>query len=579
MVIKIKKQTVRVLIFLLLLASLVLTSCNGDEIGKNETTSSADVETSAVPESSLDIAKDGAILITRVVRPSASASDSVEVSAAKQIRDNLFEVGKHAGVADAENKSGVELSEDFLMPGASLDDSIEILVGKTDYDESRQVFAELAYGDYAVKAVGNKIVVASYTQTGYDAAVSKLHDMMIGGCDAESGSIIFRASDIDIHGTAKKMLDNIPLYDGGEFYSFYQASNYVDEVIIKNTNIDEFDEYLSKLSDNGYTQYSQKTVGKNKFTTYTNADYTLNVGFYKYENSARILIEELAPDVPAEVTSYDKVTASQVTMLGLEYLKSGEYQSVGLSLLIRLEDGSFIVIDGGFNDNSSADNLLLQLREQSKDYAKSMQDIRIAAWIITHVHGDHMGMIGSKYEKFKSVQIDYFLINFMSDSERERSSSLFVGKENSKWTSSGVGSLYTNVLTAAESLDVEVRTAHVGQDYCFANTKFEILYTIECFGPRAYSSLNTTSMIIKATIGDTVIMITGDATGDAMEIAAKMYGDYLKSDIVQVSHHGCNTSYNDAGTKSAYAYMKPTTLLWPHGGHDFAVYPEKAYNK
>ena len=53
------------------------------------------------------------------------------------------------------------------------------------------------------------------------------------------------------------------------------------------------------------------------------------------------------------------------------------------------------------------------------------------------------------------------------------------------------------------------------------------------------NAINTMSMVAKMTFKDgTTLMITGDATGNGMEICAKMYSLYLESDIVQVCHHG-----------------------------------------
>ena len=89
-------------------------------------------------------------------------------------------------------------------------------------------------------------------------------------------------------------------------------------------------------------------------------------------------------------------------MLGLEYSKGTENVSNGLSVLIRLTDGRFIVIDGGFNRTECADALIKAIKEQSKAYTNKPV---IAGWIITHAHGDHSGMIGKQYGRFTSSGI------------------------------------------------------------------------------------------------------------------------------------------------------------------------------
>lgn len=565
-----------ILLVLILAMSVLFCSCNKTDGPGNGTSSGAD-ESTAEPESTtLDLVKNGEIKIVRVVRSAdITAADAPEITAGKKIRDTLNNVIKDKINSNLSYDESITLVEDFLMPGQTYDPStVEILVGKTAYDESKDAFDGLSYGDYSVKVVGNKIIVASYTTAGYNAAANKLSNLITGAVDEATKSITLNKADIAAEGSSNKSLNAIPMYEGGTFGSYYKAGNSVDEIIIKKTNATEFGAYLDKLASSGYTCYTTKEIKSNKFATYTNDKYTLTAGYYDYETSARIMIEPLADPVPLEAAKYTKVTTSQITMLGLEYKTTDGYASNGLSMVIRLEDGRFIVVDGGFNNAASANNLLAVLREQSKDYIKSPKDINVAAWIITHAHGDHSGMIGKRYETFRSITVEEFLVNFISDSEREKA---IAGIPNN-W-SSGEGGGYSNVITAANALGAKVRTVHVGQDYYYGDAKLEVLYTIESFGPTICNAFNTTSLVIKATIQGTTFMITGDATGNGLQATAKAFGDYLKSDIVQVSHHGYTTWHNDAGTIMAYKFMAPTTLLWPQGGHAYPNYTSKNYNK
>ncbi len=568
-----KKLWLAALLVLALAMSLVLCSCKPTQ--GDPDASSGDESTNAPESPVFNVVKDGKITVKRIVRPQDKKDAAPEITAAQKIRNTVNDIVKDSFKVEMSYDEQLMMEEDFLMPGQSYDsEAFEILVGLTEYEESVNAYKELAYGDYTVKVVGNKIVVAAYTASGFNAAADDLSTLIKSGINADTKSVTINKADVVFGGTKNKKVSAIPLYDGGVFNSYYKAGNTVDEIIIKKTNIDEFNSYLTKLGNAGYTCYTTNEIKNNKFATYTNEDYTVTAGYYNYESSARILIEPLAEAVPLEPEKYEKVTTSQITMLGLEYKGSdGSYTSNGLSMLIRLEDGRFIVVDGGFNRANCANNLLTLMREQSKAYAKTDKDIKVAAWIITHAHGDHSGMIQRRYSAFKGITVENFLVNFISDSERQKAISTY----SNNWSSTEGGG-YTGVLEAASELKAKLRIVHVGQTYYFADAKLEILYTIESFGPNVCNAFNTTSLVVKATVSDTVVMITGDATGNGLQAAAKAFGDYLKSDIVQVSHHGYTTWGNDSGTIMAYKLMAPATLLWPQGGNAYPKYTGKTYN-
>lgn len=454
-------------------------------------------------------------------------------------------------------------------------EKVEVLVGYTAYEETAKVLSKISYGEYAIAVEGNKLVIVSYCTEGMEKALSKFMDMVYK-LDYKGGNISI-PGDTFVTGVVSEQLEALPVYEGGKFYSDYPCGNGADEIIIQDTNMTEYNAYLAALEKAGFTEYTTTTMAENTFATYTNDKYTVNVGYYDYETSTRIVVEKLAPAVGLESDNkYTAVTTSAISMLGCDHINaSGEYQSTGLSLAIRLTDGSFVIVDGGHKREDEANALLKTLREMSKDY-RGNDKIRISAWIVTHPHSDHYGMLLGYYSKFTSeCKIERFIGNFID--EDQRAAGVTVYPKNIDPNEGNAGS---SVNTIASKTGATMHYVRTGQVFYLADLKIETLYTIDSYGPKSLNAINTTSLVMKMTFSDgTVFMMTGDATGQAMQICNRMFGDYLKSDILQVSHHGFSTWGNDTGTSNAYKKMLPATLLWPTGEPHFNKSKSYGYNK
>ncbi len=583
-----KKRILIVIAVLMLSLSLLLCSCDEtqDPIATDVTT------TEQTPDESTTVGNENAIdpeniqikiekdendrdaVNFQVIRPDGDDSKSASVLAAQAIRDGIDNL---LGVAP-------RLGNDFIKNAEHDPDTLEILVGITNYDQTAEVVKESpSYGDYSIKVVGNKIVVVAYNNNGYSLAANALVNGMREGFDEATNTITLKASEINCTVNSNKQLAKLPIFEGGVFEAYYDAGERVsgercDEIIIDDATPELYDAYLKKLEANGYKQYTTHEANKNKFATYNSADHTVTVGFYDYEDTVRIMIEPLAPAVGLkDDNKYTKVTTSQIGMLGLETTASdgSADNSNGLCMVIRLEDGRFIVVDGGFNRSDNTTQFIKLIKNMSKEYTTTPT---VAAWIVTHSHGDHQGMIGNSGKvstiKNSGIKIESFMTNFMSEAERSKSMSALPDN----W-SSNEGGGYTNVWTTAKTFGSTVYKVHVGQIFYIADLELEVLYTLESFAPKVCNALNTTSLIMKMTFGGkTTYLSTGDATGNGMEIAAKMYGTYMNCDIVQVCHHGYSTWGNNSGVIKGYQATNATLVLWPQGIRAFPNYVGKDYN-
>ena len=561
----------KILLFSLVacLCLAMLFGCGGGQDAENTTTSGEVTTTEPVVQepTTVEIVKDGST-VYQVIRDEDASSSSIQVTVARSIVDKI----------KALTGTTIKISTDWVKRGSEPDSSTyEILVGMTDYKESKEVYSSIGFGDWAVRVVGNKIVVAGYTDSALSIAATKLNRVLDACVSSDGKSLVANIADITLEGTEDAVLNNIPVPENGQFSAFYNAGDDCTELIFTDMTADTYKAYLTKLAANGYSEYTTHQMAGNLFATYNSDEYTITAGYYDYENSIRVLFEPKAEPVGLESENkYTVVTTPQITMLGLEYKASdGSYASNGLCVLIRLSDGRFVVVDGGFNRANTATNLLNAMREQSKEYASKMSDITVAAWIITHSHGDHNGLLNGKYDSFRGITVERILVNYMANSERLKA--INSSEYGGNW-SSNEGGGYATTYTAAKVLGASLRKVHVGQVYYFADMKLEVLYTLESYAPKTCNAMNTTSLIMKMTIGDTVYMSTGDATGPAFDICNKMYGDYMQCDIIQVAHHGYTTWGNDTATAKAYGYMNAATVLWPQGLTAYPNYKDKSYN-
>lgn len=511
-----------------------------------------------------------------IVRPDGLDSDDADVLAAFYIRDNFEQLF---------GENSVSLKNDFIKDGETHNsETLEILVGNTSYDETAKVAEKCGYGDYIIEVVGNKIVIFAYLDDALEFA-SRQFVYLIAKNDVKTENgykVELTESDINMEGSYINQISEIPKFEGGTFSAYYDSGlrtystdTRCDVVIIDDATAELYSEYLKKLESEGFEKYKETDLSGNKFAIYENEEYTLTAGFYAHEETVRILMEPTIPRLP-EKTEYKKVTTSQITMLGTEFKQNTSVKSNGLAIIIRLEDGRFIVVDGGYDNEKMVDTFLTTLKSQSAAYTDKPV---IAAWIITHAHGDHHWIFNKCYNQIKQrgIVVENVMMNMMSDAER--------AKAHEKYPDNitDVEGDPTNNFEAARKLNAVVHKVHVGQEYYFADVKIDVLFTLESRAPTTANALNASSTVMRMTfVNDgktTTYLSPGDATGAAMRLCVEMYGNDLKSDIVQVCHHGYSTWGDDDGMALAYRYINAPLVLWPQGLSAFANYRNKKYNK
>ncbi len=584
------KKNIRLISLLLSLVMLlgVFAACDRG----SEDTTAAEIDSTQAPETSAvetegsselknyDLIVNGETTV-KIIRPMDLSSEDPAVVSALAVRNAIRDL---TGVQ-------IKLADDFKKATEEYDEStLEILVGKTAHSHVTEAITGLGYADYTVKLVGNKIVIFGFTDASLTAAVEAFAKIIENNTVKDNGtvsvSIPVEALNVTESNNDSKMLAELPVFEGADFYAFSYSDLSGEQVVVENADLDEYNAYIAKLEASGYKKYTSNDMSGNIFTTLYNSETTLNVGFYKPYKECRIIMEPFSEKTLIGLESdnkYTAVTTSQITMLGCEYKESsGSYKGNGLSLLFRLADGSFVIVDGGHTTNSSywATNLINAIEEQAKDYATG-KNIRIAAWFVSHAHGDHMGMMRKEASKFASkFTVERVIANLMSDEELAKS----LASSHGGNFGSGDGTSTNYVRQAAKTLGAEMISCHTGQRFYFGDTVFEILYTVDDFVPSITNALNTSTILVRAITTDakgnsSTVMVMGDVTGPAMAKCNKLYGKDLACEIVQVAHHGYSTWGNDSAIATSYKHMSPEIVLWPQGSHAFPNYKEKSYSK
>ena len=322
---------------------------------------------------------------------------------------------------------------------------------------------------------------------------------------------------------------------------------------INNTYNEELSSYIDDLVANGYTKLLENEINGNYFYTYTKDNALIHISYFPKTNEVNISSEAVTalPD-NLTVPSYEKKNVSSITQI-----KLADNVSIkeGMSYVIHLADGTFFIIDGGwcYDDYLEADKLY----EVLTNLAGEGDDIVIAGWIFTHCHGDHIGTFNYFVEKYHDkVTINQLLYNFPSDADIKASASSYM-LDSSKQRYTYFKEVIGDYLT-----DTEIVKIHSGYKFYYANAEIEILQTFEDLYPSTVASydFNSSSTAFTIEIEGQKLLFVGDISDVGASLLNKSFGSALKSDFVQVAHHGLNSS----GTiKQMYINSGASYVLYP----------------
>ena len=186
----------------------------------------------------------------------------------------------------------------------------------------------------------------------------------------------------------------------------------------------------------------------------------------------------------------------------------------------------------------------------------------IAAWILTHPHGDHFGLFKAFASRYQgSVRLEKILYNQFSNSMTSGLS------ESALQTALNVHNQY--IPSIATSLYCEtIVKLHTGQKFYLGNVLFEILYTHEDLYPAILQNVNDSSIVMKVTIGDRSFLLTADIEAATTRQLLSQMGDSIQADYIQVAHHGWSGSNSADILENSPQY----SALYQRSGADYALW-------
>jgi beta-lactamase superfamily II metal-dependent hydrolase len=474
-----------------------------------------------------DLAKNGNFLYNLVVGRSASEKVKESVATLKTKLQSL------TGLSVTQTTDASYQSE-----------TAEIVIGETTYAESISAREDLRINQYGVRIKGSKIAVLGYHDVTTLLAIENLNDLLDQAKGTEGNLYIY----LPFNGcdTYSNWLGDIPLFEYGKYVGVYECANNNIQVLYSNVDKSELETYANSLREYGFEIQEESMVGKNRSFTLTGEKGLVHLTYLDYDKSLRVVTDPLTETVYKDSEpEYTKVTENTLAVSTLNYTHREVTDGNGMGYVITLEDGRFIIIDGGYADQKNGESDATILYNFLKDNNKRPDGkIVIAAWIFSHSHGDHYGAFQSFTARYaKQAQVQYFIYNTYSSS---------MYPDFNTFLEQTLPTYIPQYYTGAKIIK-----PHTGQVLKFCNVEFEVMYTHEIFPANTMKWLNDASLVLRMNVNGQKVLFTGDCEAESSGLMVQMYGKELKSDILQINHHGYS-----GGTVELYNCVKPKYTMW-----------------
>ena len=429
------------------------------------------------------------------------------------------------------SKSNVTYNYDaHITPGL-----VPIYVGDTTSEISQKLAASLGPDEIGVLIENGEVAIGAGTEDFIDEACLLFNRKLLSS-GLKAGRLAVPAQ----YSTVAKISVAYPELPGFDNAAEPTRAYCGDGFFMFNfnkTSTESYRAYTQKLADNGFEKKSENDFGGNLYATFSDGSTDVHLSHFGLGQYTRVVAGPASPLVPreeGEVSS--KALPVEVGVLGLK--------NFGLSMVVRLKNSKFIVIDGGQQDGSQV------LVDYLEAHAPEGETPVIAAWIFTHAHPDHTyALYGMQQNSlFTRVSVERFVFNFPSPIVYSKYEPACVEQTQ-------------NVISTMKDFfpDAEIVKPHAGNRMVLGGVTVDFISTQEEVLPNRINDFNDTSIVMKFSVDGATMLVTGDmSVGDFSFNNANISPDALKCDVLQFAHHGGNNNVD------FYGSVDPEVIIVPN---------------
>ncbi len=200
---------------------------------------------------------------------------------------------------------------------------------------------------------------------------------------------------------------------------------------------------------------------------------------------------------------------------------------------IKTINGKIVVIDGGLKEDAK------QLEEYIKNNGGEVE-----AWFITHPHIDHAGAF-----------------EIISQNDEIKINKIYMSVEEKNWYLINEPSRTVDIEEFFKIIEQEKTASKIVEPQLNETIEIDNI-TVKILGIKnpeiTNNAINNSSMVIQVQVNQKKILFLGDTGTESSEKLIKNQGIKLKSDIVQIAHHG-----QAGATEELYKIVEPKICLWP----------------